>query len=74
MNTDSHPRDQVMTFRVPFADYIAFEALCREHNTNMNRALREYLSMTLQTRALTLPYLSNDTHRATIEPGADGEQ
>lgn len=74
MNTDSHPRNQVITFRVPFADYIAFEALCREHHSNMNRVLREYLSNTLQTRALTLPHLSNDIHAATIEPGAHGEQ
>lgn len=74
MMTTPTPKKKVLCFRVPFADYIAFEAICCEQGTNMNRALGEYLSKCLSDSAVNLLHLSKDTPAAKIDPEAQGKQ
>jgi hypothetical protein len=70
--TPQQPRQQILSARVPFADYLRFEALCCEHGTTINRAIGEYLSHCLRRGAVNSQHLLNDTPDAAIEPGAQG--
>lgn len=67
------PKQQVIGARVPYSDYREFEQLCILHNTNMSRAIGEYILLCLQAgEVLHSQHSVNDTRKAKLGRGACG--
>lgn len=67
-------KQQIVSFRLSFPDYIRFEQLCCASGTNMNRVLGGYVRHCLRDDSLNLHHLVNDNPIPTNEPGGIGKQ